>query len=245
MRHTRKIVAVLLLSALQGLTGQPRSSSDESASTSQRSEDAMIESLGHTLAPTGKKVRVYFHGACSIGKETAVLFPRIELQPVAAGRTGVDRARERFRNAKNVSVVDDGSGIVRVRIGSVSPTILNTRITSLKLSEDAQYNPDGPGGAIDLMEGTAAIKTAMEKLKVEQVPVFYIGLMEPNLKTLPHLPPEMHDTTADQMLDQIAKTFAGVVVYGECSRPDGAGLIDLEFYWLKKPSTESQDNLPH
>ncbi len=234
MKRTELMIAVLVLcSAVGYLYAQTtRSSLPKSRKASQRTEDALIEYLGKALTHTGKAVRVYFHGTCDPGEEAHVLFPVMELQPPANGQTGIEAVRYIFRNDKDVTVVDDGSGIVRIWIGSVSSEILNTRLTSLKLTEDAQYNPDGPGGAIDMIEGTPTIKTAMERLRVRQVPVFYVGAMEPDVKTLPHLPPEMKNITADQVLDSVAKTFPGVVLYGECAGPSGMGLIDIEFKWF-------------
>jgi len=235
MKRTAMVIAVLVLSSAIECLGAPRTRSGLTISmrASQRSEDALIEYLGQALAHTGKAVRVYFHGNCYAGEEMRVLFPVIELQPPAKGKTGIEAVREIFRNDKNVKVQDDGSGIIKIWIGSVSSKILNTRLPSLRMDEDAQYNPDGPGGAIAMIELTTAMKNAMDKLGVRQMSVFFLGAMEPPEKTLPHLPPSMENVTADQALDSIAKTFPGVVVYGECTKPSGAGLIDIEFYWFR------------
>ena len=34
----------------------------------------------------------------------------------------------------------------------------------------------------------------------------------------------------DQVLDSIAKTFPGVVVYGECTHPDNSRTIDIRLF---------------
>ncbi len=39
----------------------------------------------------------------------------------------------------------------------------------------------------------------------------------------------MVNLTADEMLDSVATTFKGVVLYGECKQPNGSGLFKLDY----------------
>jgi hypothetical protein len=234
MKLAAIMLAILLMgSSIQcfGVSGTPSGGPDSQADA-QRSDEAVIRYLHSTLVPVGKAARIYFHGTCGSAGDNGVLFPAIEVQPPADGDTGLEAVRQIFRNDKNVAVTESPSGIVRISIGNVYTSILNTRLPFLRLSETSQYNPDGPGGAIDALEEAAAVKSAMRELGVRQEPIFYIGLKEPALKTLPHLQPWIKNATMDQALDSIAETFPGVVVYGECSGPGGVHLVDISFDWF-------------
>ncbi|HEV2289678.1 MAG TPA: hypothetical protein VGR81_12060 [Candidatus Acidoferrales bacterium] len=50
---------------------------------------------------------------------------------------------------------------------------------------------------------------------------------------LPHLPAEMKDVTVNQILNSIAVTFKGIVIYGTCTHPNGGGLIQIRFTGLE------------
>lgn len=236
MKLAKVAFAIIMLgSAVTYLDARcARNSQQESVAASQRSEDTVIKYLQLALAPAGKAFRIYFRGSCSAQGGARVLFPLIDAQPPAKGQRGLEGARDIFRKDSDVTVTEGPPGIVRIKIGNVSTAILSTRLPFVKLTQTAQYNPEGPGGAIDMIEGTRPIETAMARLGLRQVPVFYIGAREPALSTLPHLPPSIKDVTLDQALDSIAKTFRGVVTYGECTRPNGTDLIDIEFQWLRK-----------
>lgn len=198
-----------------------------------RAEKTVIRDLQLALAHTGKGARIDFHAACSQENESRVLFPAIAVQPLQSGEPGLEAVRKMFRGDKDVTVTETRMGTVTVTIGKVSGEILRTEIPLLRLNQSARYNPGGPGGAIDTIESAAVVKAAAHELGIHQEPYFYIGLMEPALKTLPHLPPQMTNLTMDQALDSIANTFPGVVVYGECTRPDGGVLIDINFDWFE------------
>ena len=206
---------------------------DQSRGERLQGEQTVIKDLQLALAHTGKTARIYFHAACYQGDDSRVLFPVIDVQPLQSGESGLEAVQKIFRNDKDVRVTETRSGIVTIVIGKVSGAILSTKLPLLKLSRSARYNPGGPGGAIDTIESAAVVKAAAHKLGIQQEPYFYIGLVEPLMKTLPHLLPEMRNVTVDQALDTIARTFPGVVVYGECTRPDGGVLIDINFDWFK------------
>lgn len=229
------VLAVLLaigsITSLDARSAQ--SSQEQSRGERLRREETVIKDLQLALAHTGKFARIYFHAACYQGDDPRVLFPVIDVQPPPSGESGLEAVRKIFRDNKDVRVTETRSGIVTIVIGKVSGAILSTELPLLKLSQSARYNPGGPGGAIDTIESAAVVKAAAHKLGIHQEPYFYIGLMEPPMKTLPHLPPQMRNVTVDQALDSIAKTFPGVVVYGECTRPDGGVLVDINFHWFK------------
>jgi hypothetical protein len=46
---------------------------------------------------------------------------------------------------------------------------------------------------------------------------------------LPHLPETIQNMTVDQALDVIARTFKGIVIYGECARSNGERSFWIDF----------------
>ena len=228
MKVAGAVLAVLLLSGPIRCMGQANTQA-----ASQRAENEVIKYLQTALRPTGKAARIYFHGTCNAGGANGLRFPEIDVQPPLDSQTGLDAVRAIFRNDRGVTVTESSSGVIRISIGDVSTQIMNARLPLLKLNQPARYNPDGPGGAIDAIEQAGAVKAAMRKLGVSQEPVFYIGLREPAISTRPHLARSMKDVTVDQALDSIARTFPGVVVYGECTQRGGGRLIDIKFDWFR------------
>ena len=200
-------------------------------------ETYIIERIQSALSSTQYGVRLYFRGACSEDGNNTVEFPLVNVLPRADKEDrGIPAVREMFRNDNDVVVSVDSSNIVRINIGSVHKSVLDTRLSSIKLPTTARYNPGGPGGTIDVLESSAPVQAAMREFGMHQEPAFYIGLEQPPLPKLPHLPPSMSDLSVDQALDTVAKTFPGVVVYGECENNDKSHTIDIKFDWY--PSRE-------
>jgi hypothetical protein len=247
MRRIRIVLAVVLLAnSIQRLDSQSAVYKQSLLrAEGSPSEESIIEYLKSTLASIGYKARIYFHGTCDVGGDQGVRFPSIYFTSPLGDKKGVPAVREMFGKDKNVTVTADTSGVIRINIGSVFKPILNARLPSLRLTQSAQYNPNGPGGAIDAIESSAAVQAAMEKFGVHQESVFYIGLEEPALVELPHLPSEMKDMTVDQALDSIAKTFPGVVVYGECEQPDKDHTVDIRFVWFSQGGQTASQARPH
>ncbi|HXN65133.1 MAG TPA: hypothetical protein VN862_07350 [Candidatus Acidoferrales bacterium] len=199
----------------------------------ENSEEVVIRALQSVLPKQRIAIRIYVHGPCQMDPSKGIPFPAIDTQPPRGGEVGFGAVRDIFRNDKNVTVTQDGSSVIRIVIGNVFTSFLNTELASVHLNKTAQYNPDGPAGAIDSIESQPTVEKAMHELRVSRQPVFYIGLVVPFLTSLPHLPSSLKHMTVDQSLDLIAKTFPGVVVYGECDDTDGSHHVDIRFDWFK------------
>lgn len=204
--------------------------------TNQPDETYILERLQSALSSTQFAGRLYYHGSCGPPGKYELLFPTVAVRPIASNKKGVAAVRETFRDDKNVLISVTSPNVVRIEIGHVYKQILNTALSSIKLTSDAQYNPDGPGGAISLLESTEPVRAAMREFRIDQKPVFYIGLIQPAIPNAPHLPPTISGVTLDQALDAISKTFSGVVVYGECENRDHSHTADTEFYKFRAPN---------
>lgn len=201
-------------------------------SDSERTEELVVDNLRISLGGTGHSVRFYFYGICDV--RNGILLPPMNVQPLIQGQKGVGWVKKMFSSDSKVVISDDKSGIVRITIGNVSASILNTKLSPIKFTEDAQYNPDGPEGALVAIEHTTEVQDAMARLKVKQISTSFIGAVFPAMENLPHLPSSINVSTLEQALDTVAKTFGGIVYYGECTDSSGEKFIDLEYSWLNE-----------
>lgn len=229
------IIIVLFFGTSQLLKSQATAMKQPPPSASSQSDDTeayIIEHLQSALSSTPYGVRLYFHGTCDAGSESFLRFPWVNVLSPSNKEQGVLAVQEMFKNDKNVKVsVDSSNKLVRITIGDVYTPVLDTRLPFIKLTSTARYNPDGPEGAIDALESAAPVQAAMRALRMHQEPEFYIGLKQPSLPKSPHLPSSMSDLSLDQALDAIAKTFPGVVVYGECANHNKSRRFDIKFDW--------------
>jgi hypothetical protein len=200
--------------------------------TNQPDETYILGRLRVALSSTQFAVRLYYHGTCGLPGTDELLFPSVTVLHLSDNEKAVAAIRKMFRDDKSVLVSVDSSNIVRIYIGDVYRPLLRTTLPSIKLTADAQYNPGGLGGAISLFESTEPVQAAMRKLRMDQEPVFYIGLIQPATPKAPHLPPTISGVTLEQALDSISKTFPGVVVYGECEHSDHSHIFDINYYRL-------------
>lgn len=229
------IIFSLFITGMTGCSSEATNNTNkqEYAAAGERTREMILEDLQLAFGSSPRAARIYFSASCDLNEFGNLLFPVLDVEsPVEHGH-GLESIREIFRYDSNVVVSEGGSGIFKITIGKVSGRILDTEIPLLTLNQRAQYNPDGLDGAIPAIESTPEFKAASKKLKTSQVAFFYIGGVEPALETLPHLPGAINNVTVDQALDSVAKTFGGVVFYGECMKPNGESLIDIWFYSTK------------
>src|SRR5450432_1119918 len=173
---------------------------------------AILKYLWPVLSPTRKAGRIYYQATCPPnGNNYPLMFPKIDARPPSVAGTELANIRSIFHHAKSVSVTADKGGLFRVRIGKIPDTILQTRIATLSLDVDSQYNYLSAIGAI---ESAPEVQSVMATIGVG-VParVYHYGLVQP-AAGLPHLPAQIADVTMDQALDMVARTWRGVVFYG-------------------------------
>jgi hypothetical protein len=209
----------MLASALINLGAVEPPGLPNSADTSQRNEDAVFKYLLPVANSCRKPVRVYYR-ATLLPKEGTFQFPSVVVQPPRKGTTGLAAVREIFAKDKNVKVTEDG-GIIRIWIGKVPTAILDAKLTRLVLTPEAQYSPDK---AFHELVNSKEMVRAEKALKYTPPLAYSISPIEPDEK-LPHLPATISDTTAEQVLDKMAKTWAGdiIVIYGASGEKDNFG----------------------
>ena len=176
---------------------------------------AMQMKLLPVLKSAGKAGRLYFDSACSERNEISWHFPRI-ISPSPPGDNALPvEIREIFKHNANVSVLERPHGVVRIRIGKIVSSVLQTRISEVIFNRYEQYNPSL---AINAVMSTEEVLVSLQKLRMRTPPrVSNVIIVEPR-DGLPHLPAAMRFLTVDDALDEIAKTFDGIVIYSTCKK---------------------------
>jgi hypothetical protein len=182
---------------------------------------AAADYLRPVLKSIGGAARINYAGICP-GKEK-LHFPAVNVQPASQGSTGITAVRQIFRNDPQVTVTQDQSGILRITIGSVSTSALQTAIPALTLNSASQYTP---------LSAVVTISNALQTYAAEPLEmastVIDIIVRGP-AEGAPHLPRLMQNVTVDDALDSLARTFKGIVLYGACKQPDGKELFDIDY----------------
>lgn len=192
---------------------------DESTShtASAVNERDVIGALRPVLRSSGKVARVYFSAYCPPGEDAPVVFPKIKLLAPPTNVTGLAAVRALFNGSRDVSLAEEPEGIIRVTIGSVPKSLLLTRIATLRLDTAAQYKDLF---AVQAIIWAPEVQSAMKKMHIRVSNKPIIASENPADERLPHLPALISNITVDQALDDVAKTFRTVVVYGACANSD-------------------------
>jgi hypothetical protein len=242
MKTTKTLLLFVLMLVSTALYSATATNQDDEEYIDGNSQTryAVLTNLGMALISTGKAARIYFHGTCGRAGEFNMQFPSVKVHSPAKGKQGIESIRDMFSDDPKVVVSEDPSGVVRVRIGDVATRLLDTKVHLLEFSQLAQYNPIAPGGAVDTVERAPEVEQAVAKLKLYQLSDPMDEIEQKPLETAPHLTPSMEDVTVDQAFDAIATTFGGMIVYGECSRPNGESLFDIDYWWIPSKAVTLQ-----
>jgi hypothetical protein len=225
LNHMLRLVVWILASVIVTVGAEP-SRIPDSSETNQRNKDTVFSYLLPVVNSCRKPVRIYYRMMCQSGESPA--FPSVAVQPPGKGKTGLAAVREIFAKDKNVRVTEDG-GVIRIWIGKMPTAILQTKLGRLALDPKARYNPDV---ALSAMEKSKEMQAAEQALNYTPPSISSGSFIDPNEK-LPHLPATIRNATAEQVLDKVAKTWAGdvIVIYGACPEKNKDGEILFVFEW--------------
>lgn len=200
---------------------------DEAKPTaSQRNEAAVVKYLLPVLYASGTAIRLNYVSDCRRGE--AVPFPHVAVQAPDGSKRALDAVRQIFEKDKSVSVIEDASGVITIQIGERPPDVLRTLLSRLALNPLQQYNP---AEAFRALVGAQQMQATMHSRAFESVWDRGSTVVEPS-EGFSHLPPNLDNVTAEQVLDRIARTWAGqiIVIYGVCAEPARSGEPTL--FWL-------------
>lgn len=186
---------------------------EREANESLDNQDAVLRPLQTALAGGGFVGRLYYQGVCDDKiKGFGPRFPKIAArQPQGRGLAAVQSVFG--PDTKDISVVGD-AGVVRITVGYVPDLILKTKVAVVKFTPEDQYNEVL---AIAAIEDAPEVHATMERHGI-RTPITTLSYpMRMPAPGLPHLPEYLSNLTVDQALDEVARTFGGVVHYGECN----------------------------
>lgn len=204
------------------------STSGQDATTAELYKDDILKRMRPALESAGGTSRLYYSIPCKDG-EHIIGFPKLRLRLGSHKKTGVAAVQDLFANDKNVTVSKASSGIVRITVGNASRNLLNTRIRLLKLKPHERYNPIA---ALLAIEANESVEEAARKLGL-QLPTMVVSEHQVDPAAgIPHLPAVLRDLTLDQALDAVARTFKGLVIYGECEGDGRSRFFIIDFAWV-------------
>lgn len=216
-------LALMYLSAFQVVEASS-AAPDTVFEDSEGAEGIVLDSVWPLLESERKVARIYYRAVCPSEESYPLIFPRVDVTPPTMQPDALERIRSVFIGSQDlVTVTEPETGVIKIRIGSVSGSILRTRISKLDLDLISQYNAQF---AIFAIEKAPEIRKAMSTLNLRIPARLNNILMSTPDATRPHLPAHLSDLTMDEALDLVAKTWGGIVVYGECGRPD---MFDIYF----------------
>jgi hypothetical protein len=195
-----------------------------SAPASVRIDTAVVSYVRPVLKSVGGAARVNYAGICP-GRDK-LLLPDVAAQPAPEGTTGIAAVRKIFGSDPEVMVAQGHAGMLRITIGTVSTTVLQTRIPSLTLDAPAQYTPKD---AVYIIAMTANTYAKEHRLDFGIAATVLDVIVRGPSNGAPHLPKLMQNVTVDEALDSLARTFNGIVLYGTCKMPDGKELFRANF----------------
>jgi hypothetical protein len=164
--------------------------------------------------------RFYYLADCTSGDEP-VGFPVMSVRPPPATASAPDALRYAFQGNDDLKVSEE-RGLFRLTVGPPPIAILSARISRLRLSGYARTDPNL---AIEALENADEVRSAADQLHVAE-PATFIDHQVLTGKRRPRLPSELRNVTLEEALDQVARTFRGVVFYGACAQP---ALFDITF----------------
>jgi hypothetical protein len=223
MKKISGLVIMIVCCTMASIIAPASAKSQEgSPEVSKRNAAAVFKYLLPEVYSSGKAVRLYYVSNCRAAtdpRNAAVPFPFVKVRAASRSKTGLAAVREIFARDRRVAVAEGPDGIIRIWIGKVPTAILGTRLPRLSLNTLTQYNPDEVFS--DIVD-TKEMQIAMTSLRFSSVWNLSSTRVEPD-KSYPHLPAIMKNMTAEQVLDEVAKTWAGqiVVIYGACAQPTG------------------------
>lgn len=215
IRFRVAVISTLLVSTLFG--SHRAMATQFSPSEGNDSIKTLMNYLWPLLSSSGKSGRIYYHAVCPPSDHYPLELPKLDVRRPSSSGADLAAIRSIFRRDQDITVTEDQSGLVRIRIGDVPDTILHTRISMLSFDAISQYNLLR---AIDTIEGAPEVQSMMSATKLT-VPVrLEQFLVIPPTEGYPHLPAQISNVTMDQELDVVAKTWGGIIFYGSCSPPD-------------------------
>jgi len=173
-------------------------------------------------------IRLSYAATCTADTNLPPI-PALILDEPPQSSSGLSAGQEVFQHDRDVKVTGGASGVVRIQIGDLPQKLLMTRIRELKLQPTDQYDPRS---IIAALENSAEMKHAMHALHMLPSAVLYIGLTQQPEPGMRHFSSVSRDVTVDEVLDELAVVFKGVVAYGACTEGPAPRRFYISFAYV-------------
>jgi len=205
----------------------PRADQSSIGAPTLSNADAVVRQFIAALKRANNAGEIYYQATCQFGNgHDVLLFPRTIVQSPSTRRRGLVSVREMFQADKSVTVSQERKNLIRVRIGDVPESILRAKISLLLLTPDEQFTPHM---VLDALQSNADVRASIKRLGIHPAQGLSIYPVQPPAAGLPHFPSVMRDVTVGEVLEAVAQTFHGVVLYGACSQPPLFGIRFVSF----------------
>jgi hypothetical protein len=202
-------------SAVAQTNDVPSNNTGISSETSDKNEYAFWKYLWPVLRAQRLPVFISYLGTCSDDDGVQVPFPAVDVQSPFPRQTGLAAIRQIFRNAHDVDVKQERSGLMMINIGNAPDALLETRISTLEFDPYEQYDPTM---ALVAIGTNPDVELGERRLKIDNskwVEVLH-GLSSGPVKQWPHLPPILQNITLRTAMKRLAEKFRGAAIYGAC-----------------------------
>lgn len=204
MAPFRLLLAAILLMAPASVSAQ--------TSTQDVTIDEIVNRLLPVIHKTGQGARLSFDGTCpGDGLLVTMEFPRIRVRPVSPGATGILAVREMFPEGTRI---EERGGVITISLTSVPQEILQLPLSPMQLSRVEQFQGVLAVMAIDENVGLQAGLRELGYSRPAGDMSVLIGTWPDDRP--PHLPATLSNLTLDQALDDVARTFGSVILFGIC-----------------------------
>lgn len=207
MRQIAYVAAFIMLTACAA----PPAQASDPGESSHVNVTGLVARLVPLLRNARSAGRVDYRGVCDMDTGFARLtFPDTNLRVPSRGKTGLDAIRTLLPAE---AVVIQKPGLISMRLGNVPDEILRTRISHLEFTSDEQFTDSL---AIMAINRNPDVQAASKRLGYS-LPIADVSILPVSARAgLPHLPQSFSGVTFDQVLNEVAKTFGGIVFFGAC-----------------------------
>jgi hypothetical protein len=174
--------------------------------------DNVLNCFRSALATLKLVGRIDYQAVC-LSQPTRLSFPSIDTHALSHGENGLIAFQQMFNGDKDVAVTEVYPGVIRIGIGHVPESLLQTKISNLTITADEQSDYHA---VLRALRSNEAVKAEIKRLGFQHAN--YIDIYPTSLlpSRQPQFPLSMHHVSVEQVLDRIALTFKGVVLYGAC-----------------------------
>jgi hypothetical protein len=170
--------------------------------------------LGMAMGESRRPVRVLHRAASCENDKHPIEGLSLPLQHPRLRDGSAEAARGIFAGHDNVEIAEQPSGIIRITIADPPADILRTPIKRLSLKGEAPWNAEL---ALLALLGSKDVREEEKRLGIEQPPATDRVHFYPMPRSGdPRLPPVLEKLTLDEALDQVARTFGGILTYVAC-----------------------------